>query len=455
MVVAGCVVAAEVPVMALNMKERSAQRRRGSAIMWFLIVGSAVFGGANLASAQELSLQEVLKEVPERHETWEITEAQIRQSQAARREVLALLLPQLSVSASMTRQGGDEVSFGETSVRPRYDWGINGTASMVLFDGPRYFDYQQAGALLEATKASARWQRHMLLLEAELSFFTLGAAQREVEIAEAAVEWRRQYLEQAEALVRSGMAISVDVSRARIQVLEAEQQLFEAEAALGNAADGLAALLGREPDGKLRAAIDVDKVAPGSPEEEGGVNEDRDDFAGRRFQVKAAELRRRGVWWGLLPRIGANINSQYGPETLFNPTGFNWSAGLSATWNLYDGGARYARADAAEAQIRQLELELERDQRLASVEVEQALRQWRSLSSAIDVAEEKVLVARETFEMVLARFEAGLATSLEVSDASQELLRAELGLNQVELQARLAEVRFRYLRVNDAEGGVR
>ena len=424
-------------------------------MVFVMMVAGGFFGGALEAAAEQsdepiadaVTLDWVLREVPEAHETWEITEMQIRQSQARRREVLGLLLPQVNMSANATRRGGelDDTEISGRALQPRYDWGVGATASVTVFDGPRYFDYWQADVMVDATEQSVTWQRRLLRLEAELAFFMLAAAQREVEIADAAIEWRQRYLEQAQALVDAGMAVAVDVSRARSQVLEAEQASLEAEAVRGNAADNLATLLGRSPDGSLQVDFDPASEGPEMREDAESITEERADFMSRRSMIVASEFGERGVWWGLLPRVDFSINSQYGAVTAFNADPFRWSTGLSATWNLYDGGARYARADALQAQIIEQELELERDLREANVQMVQALREWRSAGAAIIVAEEQVEVAEETFEMVSARFESGLATSLEVSDASQELLNAELRLNQVRLQARLAEVRFRYL----------
>ena len=395
--------------------------------------------------AQEVpvTLQEVLEEVPQRYESWEITEQQIRQSQAARREVLGALLPQVNVSGSVNR--GPEVEVGGSTVQRRYNWGVTATGSIALFNGPRYFDLWQAEAMLRATEEGVAWQRHLILLEAELAYYTLAAAQRGVEIAESAIDLRREYLAQAEALVDAGMAVRLDVSRARSQILEAEQALLEAEVILGDAAANLAYLMGRERDAMLRADLDPEVAVPPVPEAIAEISEERVDLQGRRSAIEATELQRRGIWWGLAPTLSFQVQQQLGPSTLFNPDGATFTMGLQASWNLYDGGARYARVDQAVARIREQELQLEQELRRANTQREQALRQWRQAEAAIAVAQEQVEVARETFEMVSARFESGLATSLEVSDASQELLRAELRLNQIRLQSRLAEVQYRYM----------
>lgn len=419
------------------------------AVMWLAaaIAVSSVTVGSKEAAAQdvEITLDEVLEEVPQRHETWDITEMQIRQSQAMRRDALSRLLPHVDASANITYQGIDDVDVGDEALVRRFDWGVGATGSITIFDGPRYFDYWQADALVDASEHSAAWQRRLLQMDAELAFYTLASAQRDVEIAEAAVQWRREYLEQAEALVDAGLAVAVDASRAQAEVLEAEQALLEAEVGLGNAADGLATLLGEDPDGQLRADFDPEAVDAAVPDERMSVTGERSDVAARHAQIEASELGRRGIWWSLAPRVDFRVNTSWGPTTLFNPDPFNWSMTVSATWNLYDGGGRYARADAAQAEVRERELALERDMRDADVELAQALRQWRLAGEAIEVAEERLEVAREVFEQEMAKFEAGLVTSLEVSDASQERLNAELALNQRRLQARLAEVRYRYL----------
>ncbi len=412
------------------------------------IVTATVISHSDEVWAETVTLEEVLEEVPDSHETWEVTEMQVRQSQAMRRDALSRLLPHLDASGNITRIGGEEVDVGDQAVQRRLDWGVGATASITIFNGPAYFDYWSAGALVDATEHSAQWQRRLLKLESEMAFYTLASAQRDVEIAESAVQWRQEYLERAEALVDAGLAVRVDASRARTEVLEAEQGLLEAEAALGDSADALATLLGQQPDGELRAEFDPETVDVQFPDEMMWASTDRADFAAQLSQIEATELGRRAIWWTLAPRIDFSVQTNWGPTTLFNPDRFNWTAMVTASWNLYDGGGRYARADAAQADVREQELVMERELRDANVEMAQALRQWRTAAAAIEVAGERLEVAEEIFEQELAKFEAGLVTSLEVSDASQELLNAELGLNQQRLQARLAEVLYRYLAVD-------
>ncbi|RAL22325.1 hypothetical protein DL240_10775 [Lujinxingia litoralis] len=421
-----------------------------SGVILGLGVMLGLFWSATAVAAESLSLEEVLGELETRSESWAITELQVEQSRASRRVALGALLPQLSATGTVTRQGGGEVQVGGQTVRPQWEWGTNLSASLTVFNAPQFLDYRAADAQLEATRARSSWQRTLLRLEVEEAFYTLAAAQRDVAIAESAVELRRAYQERSQALVEAGLAVAVDVSRARQQVLQAEQTLLEAEQNLGNAADGLAYLLGREPDGALRVDVDAEAIAHeevvvGAGEASAKVEASRGDFVSRRAAIEAAELGRSALWWGLVPSVRLTGGAQLSQATLFNPNGFNWTVGLGLSWLLYDGGARYARIDQSNARIAEEELSLQRDLRLANAEVRRARRDLSTAGAAIAVALEQVEVARETYEYTAARFESGLATSLEVTDASQQLLSAELQLNQARLQARLSEVRYRYL----------
>lgn len=392
-----------------------------------------------------LTLAEVLELTETHNEEWELAELAIRRSQAARREALAGLLPQLNLSAGVTRQGGDESRVGDTVIRQRYDWSTGLAASIMLFDGARYPQYARAGDLVEVSKAEASWRRHLLKMEAEQAFYVLASGQREVAIANKTVELRQAYLERAEAMLGADLAISLDVARARTDLLEAQQRVLEARITVGNASDSLAVLVGVDPEILILADSGDFAVEAPPAEADASLLLERADFLGQSYSLEAAQRAKSAIWWSFLPRLELRANVNQGPTTLFNPNGTAWSMSLALNWLLYDGGARYARLDLADTDIRERELVMERNLRSASAQLSSALRDWQLTVSALTVAEEQVASAQEAYEVAEARFEAGLATSIEVTDASQALFRAEIALNQTQLRAMLTSSRYRYL----------
>lgn len=397
------------------------------------------------SAPEALSLDEVLEEVVEDNEVWEITEARVEQARAARREAWAALLPSVAVSASGTRYG-QEIDFGGRQVRPQYDWSASGRASIAIFDGTRYPLLQRSGELLEATKALAKWQRSTLLFETRQSFYLLAAAQQSVDIAQRTLELRQAQLERAQALVDAKLAVKLDVERARAQMLEAKQAVLEAQALLGNADDALGALMALEPGVAIRA--DVDDADVETPPEEAPLEKvaDRPDFTAFKDQIDAVELNKRAVWWSFLPLVELQADARTGPESAFsNPDGFTWSMTLSATWLLYDGGARYAQIDALEAQVKEEKLQYQSDLRQARVGVREALRDWKTADAAVEVARQQVAASQAAYETAQERFEQGLDTNIDVIQASETLFRAETSLNQRIYEARTAAAEYRYL----------
>lgn len=396
------------------------------------------------ASAESrLDLQSAKLQASQSNEDFRIAEARIERAQALRREALSGLLPQVGLGLTATING-QEIVLQERVVTPRFDWGGSAYASIMIFDGRQYPTYSEAGLQVEAIEKQAQWTRHILGYEVEQAFYALAAAERELEIAENAVNLRRAYADRAKALAEQGVAIPLDAARAESQVLVAEQTVLAARARLGNQADQLAILLGQEPGVGLR--VDATKETRPTPPDglEGTAN--RRDLETEAILIEALKKREDAIWWSLLPSLELRTTGRVGPQSLSNPDNFLWAVSLNLNWLLYDGGARFARARAISAETEIATLELASNERRVKGAYAGALRDWKAAFEAIRVASRNLEVSRSAYEMATARFDAGLATSIEVTEASDELFRAELTLVQTELAADLAASRYRFAR---------
>lgn len=398
---------------------------------------------------QVVTLQSVLEQAQAQNETWAITEARIAQARGLRRQAWAALLPSLSVDASVTRNG-DTIDFGGSQVQRQYNWGVSGRASIAVFDGTKYPLLSRSGKLLEASEALAQWQRSALKFEVTQSFYLLAATQSRVAIAERTVALREVQLERAEALLDAKLGVALDTELARTQLLEAQQDLLEAQALLANASDALAVLILVEPEVALRTELsetEIDGSAASPPAQaELGALQQRGDLRASQLQIEALELNKSSVWASFLPIIELGAGANYGPSSPFsNPDGFNWSVSLSASWLLYDGGYRYGQLDQLSGQITESTLEYAREVRQASAGVRSALRAWQTAAASVTLAQQQISAAQQAYESASARFESGLNTSLDLADASDRLFQAEVSLNQRIFEARTAAAEYHYL----------
>jgi outer membrane protein, multidrug efflux system len=127
----------------------------------------------------------------------------------------------------------------------------------------------------------------------------------------------------------------------------------------------------------------------------------------------------------LLGSIGAAQVSSGG----FTSEGATWSIGpLAITLPLYDGGARAANVQAAQARYDAAVVQYRSKARQAVAEVEIALLNLQSTASRRGDSQTAAEGYRASFNATQARYKSGLASLVELEDARRTLLAAETGL---------------------------
>jgi outer membrane protein TolC len=149
----------------------------------------------------------------------------------------------------------------------------------------------------------------------------------------------------------------------------------------------------------------------------------RPDLKSQLEQETAARLNAKGVKYERLPSVVAQAN--YG--TIGNP-----SVSLLPTREffgevrvpIFDGGRRDARRAEAFSQAREAGIKAQdlRDQ--IELDVRESMDSLKSADEQVQVAEEGLKQAEREMAQARRRFDAGVAGSLEVSDASDKLQRA-------------------------------
>ncbi|MCK4563996.1 MAG: TolC family protein [Verrucomicrobia bacterium] len=104
----------------------------------------------------------------------------------------------------------------------------------------------------------------------------------------------------------------------------------------------------------------------------------------------------------------------------------HWNAGVRASWNLFDGGFR--RANVSESK---LNMAIEEDEyidlrRTVELEIRTHWLRGRDSAEVINATTESIGLAKRALEIARARFDAGMGTNLEVTQANLELSDAQL-----------------------------
>jgi outer membrane protein len=110
---------------------------------------------------------------------------------------------------------------------------------------------------------------------------------------------------------------------------------------------------------------------------------------------------------------------------------------------VFDGGVRDAQRHLAEAQRREAEARLELLGDSVSDEVANAHGSLETKRKGVSSAQRAVELARETLRLVRAQYEAGTAKQLDVLQAQDVLVAAEVALAQAHFDVALADLQLR------------
>jgi outer membrane protein TolC len=102
------------------------------------------------------------------------------------------------------------------------------------------------------------------------------------------------------------------------------------------------------------------------------------------------------------------------------------SLGLQLSWQLFDGLRARGNIDLARAQARIADLEAAREREAVALEVAAARATLDAARSFFAARRQNVGEANEAFRLVTLRYNRGLSTQLEVTDAQIALMTAEI-----------------------------
>jgi outer membrane protein TolC len=169
------------------------------------------------------------------------------------------------------------------------------------------------------------------------------------------------------------------------------------------------------------------------------ARERRPELAAAAAQADAADAQLTAAWARLAPQLSAS-GSAFEADVRY-PTGqyTGWRVSLDLTWPLYDGGARYGKRREAEARVVQARAAAEAQRLAVGEEARDAARDLGVAAERLRLAEEQRRLADDAHATARRGYDAGVASSLDVLDASDRLYAADIGL--ADARARLGAAR--------------
>jgi outer membrane protein len=354
-------------------------------------------------------------------------------NRATRNNVAGLLLPGTSIPAIS----------GPVSVGTSYS-GIWGSAAGVLLSWEA-FDFGLRGAsvdlartLVTRANASAELTQLDVGVKTADAFLRLAAAQETVRAARANVERQEVFANSVAVLVKNQLRAGADDSRAQAELALARIQLIQAEQAEHISRANLAQWLGVSPAAVQIADGPLLNMPPPPPAQSSAVA----THPLAETQMAAVESSRaiqHVLGRSYFPRV--NFQTAYslrgtGATASGIPLGGtqgldfdtpNWAVGVTANFPLFDWFSLRERTR-IEAHNERAELATyDRIVQELSTQAEQARAEMDGARRVAENTPVQLAAARVLEQQSRARYDAGLATIIEVADSQRLLLQAEVG----------------------------
>jgi outer membrane protein TolC len=266
------------------------------------------------------------------------------------------------------------------------------------------------------------------------------------QIAAASVGELDEQAKVARARLQAGVITNADLLRVVVAQANARQQQILAGTSADVARANLLDTIGLPADDRT---IELDEPrallvegAAGLPDVSSATREAehrRPELLQGERTAQSAKRARSARWLSLLPEVDAEGGYLRIDGQLFAPQN-QWFVGVRAGWTLWEWGASFYQARAADRLAHAAALDLDQSRLTVATEVHNGLSQTRAAGAAVEVAQTAIASAEEAYRVTNALVQAGSATTTDLLDAQAALTTARLNLTRAQYERAIQRV---------------
>lgn len=323
------------------------------------------------------------------------------------------------------------------------------SASQLIYDfGKTLGQIAQSRATYKETKEDYAGNRQQVVLDVRTSYFGYLAALRARKVTEETVRQNEELVKQARGFYDVGLKAKIDVTKAEANLYDAEASLIRAKNTVDLTRVTLMTAMGLKtwPYHGVEDVIEVTRQPQSLADLKARALNQRPEIVKNRYQqdYSQAALRvARSGWFPTLNTIAAygwsGPNAPFGSEALENKS---WWVGAGLTVPLFDGLLAYHNVKTANANIRATLANREVLSQNISKEVEQVYLDVNSAWELIRATKKALEAARENYRLAQGRYQVGVGSIIEVTDAQVQYFQADLRYVQALYDYRVAEARL-------------
>ena len=396
--------------------------------------------GAAKPFSGKLSLREAVGRALEYNLGTEGLTQAMRQARGQARVARSSLMPNVNSYLRESVQQSDLAALGlrihipfagfsiPTIVGPFNYFDLRATLTQTVADLTALNNYRSAQELVKANEAALRDARDLVVLAAGGAYLQVQAGEARVRSAQAQIDTAQALFKQTQDRRKVGLNPQIDVNRSQVQLQTEQQRLMSLENDVAKQKINLARVVGLPVNDNYEITDDI----PYSPAPDLTVEqalkqafETRADLQSAEAQVRAAERSRSAARWEHLPSLA--LSADYGAIGI-NPSQSHGTFSVVGTLRIpiWQGGRTEGETQEADAALGQRRAELADVRGRIEADVRDAFLDLKTASNQLEVARNNQGVARDTLTLTRQRFEAGIADAVEVTQAQESVVSADL-----------------------------
>jgi outer membrane protein len=305
------------------------------------------------------------------------------------------------------------------------------------------YDFGKTAALVNEAQAGSRVAsgelervRDLVVQNVRQSYFNLLQARRLVGVADAALARSELNLRSARGFFDVGTKPKSDVTRAEVEVANARVDVIRARNLVRFSETSLANALGLEATVpiEIEDTLTYEPVTLDSTQLLAEALGNRPELRQSQARLDAARAQLSGAKARYLPDLTVNGTAGYSSDDavvstdgfasglVFNDT---WSISGQLTWNLFEGFFTQARVKETQALVEAARANYDGVELQVRLEVEQSYIAVVEAAERYGATEKAVESAQENLRLAQGRYDAGVGTILELTEAQLSLTNAE------------------------------
>lgn len=269
------------------------------------------------------------------------------------------------------------------------------------------------------------YTKQQVISNTYLAYYNVLQSEKNVDLADEAVQRLTQHLVIVEAQYAEGIVIKSDVLRTEVELAQAKQNHSKVQNAYKLASSQFITLLGLPADQDIALAdTNEEKVYDGS------ISQAVQNALAHRADLKKVYQEEKAAAHGIqiaqsghLPSVNLSIKKGWNnQEETVNP----WSIQVAVDFNIFDGNKTKAKIKQAEWETTKNNEFLKEKIEQVTLETKEAYFNMHNARTAVDIASQVVAKAEEDYTIVQVRYQAGVGSNLDVIDSQGTLTSAKL-----------------------------